>query len=155
MFPVTDSWSHDITLTWTWVSRDQISESKKSESEECDWLWWWGEWFHKVLPKSPSSVTTTTPSQLPGIDLWWKAGESTTVVSLVTKWLQVPVTTPRSTVTTHSHCEKMPAKAEDILSGFRVNWMNLRDADTGKILWQVGNGIKLLLNYLVDCQVCT
>ena len=31
----------------------------------------------------------------------------------------------------------MPAKAEDILSGFRVNWMNLRDADTGKILWQV------------------
>ena len=32
---------------------------------------------------------------------------------------------------------RMPAKAEDILSGFRVNWMNLRDADTGKILWQV------------------
>lgn len=31
----------------------------------------------------------------------------------------------------------MPARAEDILSGFRVNWMNLRDADTGKILWQV------------------
>jgi len=31
---------------------------------------------------------------------------------------------------------KMPSKAEDILSGFRVNWMNLRDADTGKILWQ-------------------
>ena len=34
----------------------------------------------------------------------------------------------------------MPAKAEDILSGFRVNWMNLRDADTGKILWQVSHG---------------
>ena len=33
----------------------------------------------------------------------------------------------------------MPAKAEDILSGFRVNWMNLRDADTGKILWQATN----------------
>eukprot|EP00088_Acartia_fossae_P021752 TRINITY_DN23100_c0_g1_i2.p1 TRINITY_DN23100_c0_g1~~TRINITY_DN23100_c0_g1_i2.p1 ORF type:complete len:148 (+),score=35.62 TRINITY_DN23100_c0_g1_i2:2-445(+) len=30
----------------------------------------------------------------------------------------------------------MPSKKEDILSGFRVNWMNLRDADTGKILWQ-------------------
>ncbi|XP_023327596.1 retinal rod rhodopsin-sensitive cGMP 3',5'-cyclic phosphodiesterase subunit delta [Eurytemora carolleeae] len=30
----------------------------------------------------------------------------------------------------------MPSKAEDIMSGFRVNWMNLRDADTGKILWQ-------------------
>ncbi|XP_071744159.1 retinal rod rhodopsin-sensitive cGMP 3',5'-cyclic phosphodiesterase subunit delta [Lepeophtheirus salmonis] len=30
----------------------------------------------------------------------------------------------------------MPSRAEDILKGFRVNWMNLRDADTGKILWQ-------------------
>ena len=30
----------------------------------------------------------------------------------------------------------MSSKSEDILSGFRVNWMNLRDADTGKILWQ-------------------
>ena len=29
----------------------------------------------------------------------------------------------------------MPSK-EDILKGFRVNWMNLRDADTGNILWQ-------------------
>ena len=33
----------------------------------------------------------------------------------------------------------MPGKSEDILGGFRVNWMNLRDADTGKILWQVIN----------------
>ena len=32
---------------------------------------------------------------------------------------------------------EMPGKSEDILGGFRVNWMNLRDADTGKILWQV------------------
>ncbi len=32
---------------------------------------------------------------------------------------------------------KMPSgKAEKILEGFRLNWMNLRDADTGKILWQ-------------------
>ena len=30
----------------------------------------------------------------------------------------------------------MPSRAEDILNGFKVNWMNLRDADTGKILWQ-------------------
>ena len=37
----------------------------------------------------------------------------------------------------------MPAKAEDILSGFRVNWMNLRDADTGKILWQVTEQLQL------------
>ena len=33
--------------------------------------------------------------------------------------------------------DKMPTtRAEDILRGFRVNWMNLRDADTGKVLWQ-------------------
>jgi len=30
----------------------------------------------------------------------------------------------------------MAPSAEDILKGFQVNWMNLRDADTGKILWQ-------------------
>ena len=31
----------------------------------------------------------------------------------------------------------MPStNAEDIMRGFKVNWMNLRDADTGKILWQ-------------------
>ncbi|XP_030842777.1 retinal rod rhodopsin-sensitive cGMP 3',5'-cyclic phosphodiesterase subunit delta [Strongylocentrotus purpuratus] len=30
----------------------------------------------------------------------------------------------------------MPSRAEDILKGFKVNWMNLRDADSGKIMWQ-------------------
>ncbi|XP_014672564.1 PREDICTED: retinal rod rhodopsin-sensitive cGMP 3',5'-cyclic phosphodiesterase subunit delta-like [Priapulus caudatus] len=30
----------------------------------------------------------------------------------------------------------MPSRAEDILKGFKLNWMNLRDADSGKILWQ-------------------
>jgi len=30
----------------------------------------------------------------------------------------------------------MPSKAEDILKGFKLNWMNLRDADSGKVLWQ-------------------
>lgn len=30
----------------------------------------------------------------------------------------------------------MPSKGEDILNGFKLNWMNLRDADTGKVLWQ-------------------
>lgn len=30
----------------------------------------------------------------------------------------------------------MPSKGEDILNGFKLNWMNLRDADTGKMLWQ-------------------
>ena len=26
--------------------------------------------------------------------------------------------------------------AVDILAGFKLNWMNLRDADSGKVLWQ-------------------
>ncbi|KAL4221618.1 Retinal rod rhodopsin-sensitive cGMP 3' [Mactra antiquata] len=30
----------------------------------------------------------------------------------------------------------MPSRAEDIMKGFKLNWMNLRDADNGKILWQ-------------------
>jgi len=30
----------------------------------------------------------------------------------------------------------MPSKAEDILQGFRINWMKLRDSDTGDILWE-------------------
>ncbi|XP_052082308.1 retinal rod rhodopsin-sensitive cGMP 3',5'-cyclic phosphodiesterase subunit delta-like [Mytilus californianus] len=30
----------------------------------------------------------------------------------------------------------MPSKAEDIMKGFKLNWMNLRDADSGRILWQ-------------------
>ncbi|XP_062505852.1 retinal rod rhodopsin-sensitive cGMP 3',5'-cyclic phosphodiesterase subunit delta-like [Corticium candelabrum] len=32
-----------------------------------------------------------------------------------------------------SHSEE---KARNILEGFHVNWMNLRDASSGKILWQ-------------------
>uniref|UniRef100_A0A5S6QDF1 GMP_PDE_delta domain-containing protein n=1 Tax=Trichuris muris TaxID=70415 RepID=A0A5S6QDF1_TRIMR len=27
-------------------------------------------------------------------------------------------------------------RAADILKGFKLNWMNLRDAETGKVLWQ-------------------
>ncbi|KAK7573923.1 hypothetical protein V9T40_011114 [Parthenolecanium corni] len=30
----------------------------------------------------------------------------------------------------------MSSKASEILSGFQVNWMNIRDAETGSILWQ-------------------
>jgi len=37
----------------------------------------------------------------------------------------------------------MPSKAEDILKGFQVNWMNLRDADDGKILWQGNEDLSL------------
>ena len=37
----------------------------------------------------------------------------------------------------------MPSRAEDILKGFRVNWMNLRDADSGKILWQGNEDLSL------------
>jgi len=28
------------------------------------------------------------------------------------------------------------SNTEDILNGFKLNWMNLRDADNGKVLWQ-------------------
>uniref|UniRef100_A0A8D8YFE7 Retinal rod rhodopsin-sensitive cGMP 3',5'-cyclic phosphodiesterase subunit delta n=1 Tax=Cacopsylla melanoneura TaxID=428564 RepID=A0A8D8YFE7_9HEMI len=35
------------------------------------------------------------------------------------------------------------AKIEDILSGFQVNWMNLRDVDTGELLWQGNDDISL------------
>jgi len=37
----------------------------------------------------------------------------------------------------------MAPRAEDILKGFQVNWMNLRDADTGKILWQGNDDLSL------------
>ncbi|KAL1245242.1 5'-cyclic phosphodiesterase subunit delta,Retinal rod rhodopsin-sensitive cGMP 3' [Trichinella spiralis] len=30
----------------------------------------------------------------------------------------------------------MATRATDILKGFKLNWMNLRDGETGKILWQ-------------------
>ncbi|XP_058808764.1 retinal rod rhodopsin-sensitive cGMP 3',5'-cyclic phosphodiesterase subunit delta [Phymastichus coffea] len=30
----------------------------------------------------------------------------------------------------------MPTRADDIFKGFQINWINLRDADNGKIIWQ-------------------
>ncbi|KAI0238325.1 Retinal rod rhodopsin-sensitive cGMP 3',5'-cyclic phosphodiesterase subunit delta [Lamellibrachia satsuma] len=30
----------------------------------------------------------------------------------------------------------MQSNADNILKGFKLNWMNLRDADSGKVLWQ-------------------
>ncbi|XP_046917503.2 LOW QUALITY PROTEIN: prenyl-binding protein [Dermatophagoides farinae] len=30
----------------------------------------------------------------------------------------------------------MPSRAENILTGFKLNWMNLRDADSGDIFWE-------------------
>ncbi|XP_047119300.1 retinal rod rhodopsin-sensitive cGMP 3',5'-cyclic phosphodiesterase subunit delta [Schistocerca piceifrons] len=35
-----------------------------------------------------------------------------------------------------SELTKAPHRGEEIMKGFQVNWMVLRDADTGKILWQ-------------------
>lgn len=32
---------------------------------------------------------------------------------------------------------------DDILQGFKLNWMNLRDADSGKILWQSSDDLSL------------
>ena len=37
----------------------------------------------------------------------------------------------------------MPSKAEDIMKGFKLNWMNLRDADNGRILWQSSDDLSL------------
>ena len=46
---------------------------------------------------------------------------------------------------------KMPSRTDDILKGFRVNWVNLRDNNNGKILWQgnmdISLGMSLLQNY--------
>ncbi|XP_070562009.1 retinal rod rhodopsin-sensitive cGMP 3',5'-cyclic phosphodiesterase subunit delta-like [Ptychodera flava] len=35
------------------------------------------------------------------------------------------------------------AKADDILKGFKLNWMNLRDAENGKILWQSNEDLSI------------
>ena len=51
-------------------------------------------------------------------------------------YLYLLETTHRSLANFPVPNDKMPSRAEDILKGFKVNWMNLRDADTGKILWQ-------------------
>ena len=40
----------------------------------------------------------------------------------------------------------MPARTDDILKGFRVNWVNLRDNDSGKILWQGNMDLSLGIN---------
>lgn len=33
--------------------------------------------------------------------------------------------------------------AEDILKGFKLNWMNLRDANSGKVLWQSSDDLSV------------
>uniref|UniRef100_A0A915ANI5 GMP phosphodiesterase delta subunit domain-containing protein n=1 Tax=Parascaris univalens TaxID=6257 RepID=A0A915ANI5_PARUN len=35
----------------------------------------------------------------------------------------------------HRNFEEM-TRAEKIMTGFKLNWMNLRDAESGKVLWQ-------------------
>ncbi|CAG5125651.1 unnamed protein product [Candidula unifasciata] len=37
----------------------------------------------------------------------------------------------------------MPSNPEDIMKGFKLNWMNLRDADSGKILWQSSDDLSV------------
>jgi len=37
----------------------------------------------------------------------------------------------------------MPSRAEEILQGFRINWMKLRDADKGEILWEAHEDLSL------------
>nr|CAD7256820.1 unnamed protein product [Timema shepardi] len=40
--------------------------------------------------------------------------------------------------------KRIVARREDILKGFQVNWFNIRDADTGKVLWQVYSDISVV-----------
>ena len=35
-----------------------------------------------------------------------------------------------------SNINSSSKRAQDILNGFKFHWMNLRDADSGRILWQ-------------------
>jgi len=37
----------------------------------------------------------------------------------------------------------MPSRAEEILQGFRINWMKLRDSDTGEVLWDGRDDLSL------------
>ena len=52
---------------------------------------------------------------------------------------------------------KMPSRTDDILKGFRVNWVNLRDNNNGKILWQgnmdISLGISLLQYHLNNRKI--
>ncbi len=40
-------------------------------------------------------------------------------------------------------------RAQDILNGFKLHWMNLRDADSGRVLWQSSDNLyeESILNY--------
>ena len=40
-------------------------------------------------------------------------------------------------------------RAQDILNGFKLHWMNLRDADSGRVLWQSSENLYeiFILNY--------
>lgn len=37
----------------------------------------------------------------------------------------------------------MPGNADNILKGFKLNWMNLRDAENGKVLWQSSDDLSM------------
>lgn len=41
-----------------------------------------------------------------------------------------------TTTATRHQDTKTNDRADSILAGFKLNWMNLRDAETGKVLWQ-------------------
>jgi retinal rod rhodopsin-sensitive cGMP 3',5'-cyclic phosphodiesterase subunit delta len=38
-------------------------------------------------------------------------------------------------------------RADDILNGFQFHWMNLRDADSGTILWQSSENLYVNYSY--------
>ena len=44
-------------------------------------------------------------------------------------------------------------RAQDILNGFKLHWMNLRDADSGRVLWQSSENLYLYFN-IYNILIC-
>jgi len=47
-------------------------------------------------------------------------------------------------------------RAQEILNGFKLHWMNLRDADSGRILWQSSENLyvdfifNIFIHFFID-----
>jgi hypothetical protein len=40
-------------------------------------------------------------------------------------------------------------RAQDILDGFKLHWMNLRDADSGRVLWQSSENLYVEFIFII------
>jgi hypothetical protein len=45
-------------------------------------------------------------------------------------------------------------RAQDILNGFKLHWMNLRDADSGRILWQSSENLYIVFIVILLSYSC-